>query len=143
MKAARPDIGEYTEYPSGGWSLNDSQYWYEFIRPRVLSAIGIHELGEEARRRMEPDSPDLALTSFTGGCGRPQLLCGMRAANRKLFMLRRGRSMHECNKNAAITISRILPYVVNPSAGIHLCLDGHAFGSPGLRAQTPHGEVDS
>lgn len=64
MGAARPDLGEYTESPSGGWSLNESAYWREFVRNRVLRAIGIHELGEEVRRRMEPDSPDLAADQF-------------------------------------------------------------------------------
>ena len=34
-------------------------YWHDIVRHRILRAIGIHELGEEARRRMRPDSPDL------------------------------------------------------------------------------------
>jgi hypothetical protein len=44
MGAARPDLGRYTEYPSGEWSINDSPYWLEYVRPLVLRAIGIHEL---------------------------------------------------------------------------------------------------
>ena len=40
MEAARPALGKFTEYPSGGWSLDDSRYWHEFVRPQVLRAIG-------------------------------------------------------------------------------------------------------
>jgi hypothetical protein len=60
MEAVRPGLGEYSP-PSAyeGWSHADSQYWFDTVRPHVLQAIGIHELGEEARRRMRPDSPDL------------------------------------------------------------------------------------
>lgn len=59
MEAARPGLGEYTEPPAGGWSYQDNAYWQQIVRDRVLRAIGIHELGEEAQRRMRPDSPDL------------------------------------------------------------------------------------
>jgi hypothetical protein len=64
MEAARPGLGEYTEPPTGGWSFGDSKYWHEVVRDRVLRAIGIHELGAEARRRMRPDSPDLVADQF-------------------------------------------------------------------------------
>jgi len=60
IEAARPGLGEYAEPPSGGWSSGDSDYWRDIVRDRVLRAIGIHELGDEARHRMKPDSPDLA-----------------------------------------------------------------------------------
>ncbi len=59
MEAARPGLGEYAEPSTGGWSYQDSGYWREIVRARALRAIGIHELGEEAQRRMRPDSPDL------------------------------------------------------------------------------------
>jgi len=64
MDAARPGLGEYAEPPSGGWSSSDSEYWHQHVRERVLRAIGIHELGEEARRRMRADSPDLVADQF-------------------------------------------------------------------------------
>jgi len=60
MNAARPGLGAYEEPPQGGWSFYDSRYWHEIVKHHVLKAIGIHQLGEEARRRMRPDSPDLA-----------------------------------------------------------------------------------
>jgi hypothetical protein len=60
MEAARPGLGEYTE--PADWP--DSEYWNDIVRPLVLRAIGIHELGEEAHRRMRPDSPDLVADQF-------------------------------------------------------------------------------
>jgi hypothetical protein len=45
-----------------GITLNDSQYWHEYVRHRVLGAIGIHELGEEARRRMQRQPSEMAPT---------------------------------------------------------------------------------
>lgn len=64
MDAARPGLGAYTEPSDGGWSFNDSEYWRALVRHRVLQAIGIHDLGAEARRRMRPDSPDLVAEQF-------------------------------------------------------------------------------
>lgn len=64
MEAARSGLGEYLEAPSDGWSHEDSDYWSKLVRPNVLRAIGIHELGAEARRRMRPDSPDLVADQF-------------------------------------------------------------------------------
>jgi hypothetical protein len=64
MEAARPGLAEYSEGSSGGWSVDDSDYWQLVVRHRVLRAIGIHELGEEARRRMRPESPDLIADKF-------------------------------------------------------------------------------
>ncbi len=58
MNAAEPDLGNYQTATGGGWSYNTSNYWLELVRHRVLQAIGIHELGGEAKRRMQPDSPD-------------------------------------------------------------------------------------
>lgn len=63
MDAAQPGLGDYAE-AEGGWSYTDESYWRQVVRPRVLRAIGIHELGEEARLRMKPDSPDLAADQF-------------------------------------------------------------------------------
>jgi hypothetical protein len=60
MNAAQFGLGTYTEPSDGGWSYEDDEYWRKIVRPRALRAIGIHEFGEEARRRMRPDSPDLA-----------------------------------------------------------------------------------
>jgi hypothetical protein len=59
MEAAQPGLGSYQD-TAGGWSYQSTDYWQQIVRDRVLRAIGIHELGEEARRRMRPDSPDLA-----------------------------------------------------------------------------------
>jgi hypothetical protein len=64
MEAARLGLGEYLEAPDEGWSLEGSEYWHKIVRPSVLRAIGIHELGAEARRRMRPDSPDLVADQF-------------------------------------------------------------------------------
>jgi hypothetical protein len=60
MNVAQPGLGTYVEPPDGGWSYEDDEYWCKIVRPCALRAIGIHEFGEEARRRMRPDSPDLA-----------------------------------------------------------------------------------
>jgi hypothetical protein len=59
MNAAEPNLGAYETAIAGGWSYYGASYWFESVRYRVLQAIGIHELGEEAKRRMQPDSPDL------------------------------------------------------------------------------------
>jgi hypothetical protein len=59
MEAAQPGLGNYAEPADGGWSYHDEGYWWKIVRPDVLRAIGIHELGEDARRRMRPSSPDL------------------------------------------------------------------------------------
>jgi hypothetical protein len=63
MNAAQAGLGDYVEPPDEGWSY-DANYWQELVKPRVLRAIGIHELDEEARHRMRPDSPDLPADSF-------------------------------------------------------------------------------
>jgi hypothetical protein len=59
MNAAESNLGTYETAVAGGWSYYKADYWLKLVRYRVLQAIGIHELGEEARRRMQPDSPDL------------------------------------------------------------------------------------
>jgi hypothetical protein len=64
MEAARSGLGDYLEAPGDGWSHEDSDYWSKIVRPNVLRAIGIHELGAEARRRVRPDSPDLVADQF-------------------------------------------------------------------------------
>jgi len=64
MESARPGLGSYAEPPSEGWSFWDSTYWREVVRANVLRAIGIHQLGAEARRRLRPDSPDLVAERF-------------------------------------------------------------------------------
>ena len=65
INAAQRGLGDYIEPPEEGWSY-DGNYWRMIVRvrPCVLRAMGIHEFGEEARRRMRPDSPDLAADQF-------------------------------------------------------------------------------
>lgn len=64
MEAAHPDLASY-QYPGGeGWSETDPEYWWKFVRPHALRAIGIYTLGAEAKRRMRPDSPDLVADQF-------------------------------------------------------------------------------
>jgi Protein of unknown function (Hypoth_ymh) len=64
MNAAQPGLGEYPEAPDAGWTYEGIAWWHEFVRPRALRAVGIHEFGEEAHRRMQPDSPDLVADPF-------------------------------------------------------------------------------
>jgi hypothetical protein len=63
MEAAQPGLGNYEE-PRDIEAYRHSEYWRDIVREAVLRAIGIHQLGEEARRRMRPDSPDLAADRF-------------------------------------------------------------------------------
>ena len=63
VNAAQAGLGDYPEPPEDGWSY-DGSYWREIVKPSVLRAMGIHEFGEEARRRMRPDSPDLTAEQF-------------------------------------------------------------------------------
>ena len=64
MEAAKPKLGEYADSASSGYSRGSPDYWWTRVRPLVLNAIGIHTLGDEARKRMRPDSPDLAADQF-------------------------------------------------------------------------------
>jgi Protein of unknown function (Hypoth_ymh) len=59
MNAAQVGLGDYAEPPDGGWSYGDAKYWEDVVKPHALRAMGIRKYGEEARRRMRPDSPDL------------------------------------------------------------------------------------
>lgn len=59
MEATQPELGLYQYPDQGGWGETNPRYWRELVRPRVLRAIGIHRFGAEARRRMQPDSPEL------------------------------------------------------------------------------------
>jgi len=59
MNAARPGLGDYVTLKESAFEHPSSTYWSTEVKPYALQAIGIHELGEEARRRMRPDSPDL------------------------------------------------------------------------------------
>jgi hypothetical protein len=63
MEAAQAGLADYPEPPEDGWEYGVS-YWSKLVLPRVLRAIGIHEFGEEAQRRLKPDSPDLAADQF-------------------------------------------------------------------------------
>jgi hypothetical protein len=63
MEAAATGLGNYAEpHEIGGY--RNSEYWRDDVREDVLRAIGIHQLGEEARRRLRPDSPDLVADRF-------------------------------------------------------------------------------
>lgn len=64
MNAAQAGLGDYVEPPESGWSYEGVAYWLEVVKPAVLRAMGIHKYGEEARRRMRPDSPDLTAEQF-------------------------------------------------------------------------------
>ena len=63
INAAQAGLGDYIEPPEEGWAY-DGDYWRGIVKPCTLRAMGIHEFGEEARRRMRPDSPDLAADQF-------------------------------------------------------------------------------
>jgi hypothetical protein len=63
INAAQSGLGDYLEPPEEGWSY-ETPYWRDVVKPRALRAMGIHEFGEEARRRMRPDSPDLTAEQF-------------------------------------------------------------------------------
>jgi hypothetical protein len=63
MGAAQPGLADYPEPPEDGWDYS-VDYWRKLVLPRVLRATGIHEFGEEARRRLKPDSPDLVADEF-------------------------------------------------------------------------------
>jgi hypothetical protein len=60
MNAARPGLGDYVTLNESPFAHPSETYWSTEVKPCALQAIGIHELGEEARCRMRPDSPDLA-----------------------------------------------------------------------------------
>jgi hypothetical protein len=49
MEAAQPGLGNHAEPPDGGYSSQDSSYWFGIVMDHALRAIGIHELGKEAR----------------------------------------------------------------------------------------------
>jgi hypothetical protein len=63
INAAQAGLGDYLEPPDAGW-VYEGSYWREIVKPHVLRATGIHRFGEEARRRMRPDSPDLPADQF-------------------------------------------------------------------------------
>jgi hypothetical protein len=67
MEAVRPELGDYIEARGDSntpYSVDEPNYWWDIIRPKVLRAIGIHTLGAEARERLRPDSPDLVADQF-------------------------------------------------------------------------------
>jgi hypothetical protein len=49
MEAAQPGLGNYAEPPDGGYSSQDSSYWFGIVSDHALRATGIHEFGKEAR----------------------------------------------------------------------------------------------
>jgi hypothetical protein len=64
MDAARPDFGQFPSADEIGYPDDSEEYWRLSVRPNVLRAIGIHDLGAEARERLRPESPDLAAEQF-------------------------------------------------------------------------------
>lgn len=66
MDAASSDLGHYPEWFLSGANGRDfsADYWRIVVRPKVLQAIGIHTLGAEASKRLQPDSPDLVADQF-------------------------------------------------------------------------------
>lgn len=60
MNAARPGFGDYPT-PEGSLTNHaDPNYWAFKVKPWALRAIGILDLGAEAREHLRPDSPDLS-----------------------------------------------------------------------------------
>jgi hypothetical protein len=64
MNAARSGFGDYISTESASVNHDSATYWTVVVKPWALRALGIHELGAEARRRMRPDSPDLVADQF-------------------------------------------------------------------------------
>lgn len=60
MNAARPGFGDYPRPEDEASNHYSAHYWKFTVKPSALRAIGVHNLGAEARERMKPDSPDLA-----------------------------------------------------------------------------------
>jgi len=56
MEAAQPGLGNYAEPPDGGYFSHDSSYRFGIVRDRALRAVGIYELGEEARATTPPQT---------------------------------------------------------------------------------------
>jgi len=59
MNAAKPGFGDYVSVEDTKFSHYVDDYWDLNVKPWALRAIGVHQLGAEARERMKPDSPDL------------------------------------------------------------------------------------
>ncbi len=81
MEAALPGLGNYPDPSQADWEAHDWHYWHKSVRPNVLRAIGIHQLGVEVRKRMQPDSPDLVadqLHSWVWDAAMPLWLAGSR-----------------------------------------------------------------
>jgi hypothetical protein len=71
MNAARPGYGDYREEKNPTLKTQyEAPYWELGAKPWALRAIGIHELGAEARERMQPDSPISSPISSTHGSGK-------------------------------------------------------------------------
>jgi hypothetical protein len=59
MNAAKHGLGNYVKVEDTHFSHYSDEYWDLNVKPWALQAIGVHELGAEARERMRPESPDL------------------------------------------------------------------------------------
>jgi Protein of unknown function (Hypoth_ymh) len=64
MNAARPGYGEYPSPLDASADHYSDTYWSTAVKPMALRAMGVHELGAEARERLRPDSPDLIADQF-------------------------------------------------------------------------------
>jgi len=64
MNAARPGFGDYMALEDTSYRAETPDYWQFHARHWALRAIGVHELGAEARKRLQPDSPDLVADQF-------------------------------------------------------------------------------
>lgn len=64
MNAARPGFGDYLTPEDCRTNHEDANYWAVEVKPWALRAIGVYDLGAEARERLKPDSPDLAADQF-------------------------------------------------------------------------------
>lgn len=104
MNAAALGLGDYER--TSGRSEIESDYWTDDVLPNVLRAIGIHELGEEARQRLKPDGPDLAADRFHLGSGLLPSRCGTRATGRRLSARLAAPSIRVCSRSSTAATSR-------------------------------------
>jgi hypothetical protein len=73
MNAAQPGLGDYPkpqacsgviQFDETEMAHGETRYWTTHPRRRALQAVGILTFGEEARRKMRPDGPDLVADQF-------------------------------------------------------------------------------
>jgi hypothetical protein len=64
MNSAHPGFGDYITLDDAQAVHYSTDYWDLNVKPWALRAIGVHQLGAEARERTRPDIPDLAADQF-------------------------------------------------------------------------------